>query len=141
MRATPRPYCGGVALDTPEREGHATVARHRAPAASRWFRRMFARDEEPTTTPAPERIPDHERTHVIMEPIPSQPTDVRLDYPNGDRLHAGWQYAGRDGAGHEEYIVRLPPTARLANGMVVRTERDVVLVVGVTDRPMAWRDL
>jgi hypothetical protein len=131
---------------TPEREGHATVARHRAPAASRWFRRFFVRDaaDEPTPPPAPERIPDHERTHVIMEPIPSQPTDVRLDYPNGDRLHAGWQYAGRNTAGHEEYIVRLPPTARLANGMIVRTERDIVLAVAVTDRqtwtPPGWRD-
>lgn len=112
------------------------MARHRASAGSRWFWRLF-RTEGP---PAPERIPNHEQTHVIMEPIPTQPEDVRLDYPNGERLHAGWRYAGRDGAGQEEYIVRLPPTARLANGMIVRTERDVVLVVGVTDRPMAWRD-
>lgn len=84
-----------------------------------------------------ERIPDHEQTSVIMEPTPTQPTGFRLDYNTGERLHGRWQYAGRDNAGQEEYIVRLPPSARLVNGMVVRTERDVVLVVGVTDR-QAW---
>lgn len=140
MQCAPHParIVAGVALNTPEREGHATVARHRAPDG--WFRRLFARDEEPTPPPAPERIPDHERTHVIMEPIPSQPTGFRLDYNTGERLHGGWEYAGRNTAGHEEYIVRLPPAARLANGMIVRTERDIVLAVAVADRQMMWGD-
>lgn len=95
---------------------------------------------QPETAPrTPPPAPVSEPDRVVLEELPAQPETVRLDYPDGARMHAGWQYAGPADGGHEQYIVRLPATATLVNGMVVRTARDVVLSVAVNDLPVRLR--
>lgn len=120
-------------------KGTATVARHAAPRR-RWFSRLAG----PTTAqvdptgplPAvPAATDSTER--VILEETPAQPHEVRLDYPDGSRLRAGWDYAGPAG-GQENYIVRVPSTARLVNGMIVRADRDLTLTVAVHDHPLRF---
>lgn len=131
------------------------MARHRASRVSRWFRRLTATASAPATPepadpaatgplPAVPATADPAQ-RVVLEEVPAQPTSVRLDYPDGERLHAGWHYAGRHGS-HEDYIVRVPDSATLVNGMVVRANRNVLLTVAVEDvppmtRPRHLRDL
>lgn len=69
---------------------------------------------------------------TAMEAMPSQPTEVLLDYPDGTRLPVDCQYDGPS-AGRHRWIAVVPSTARLANGMVIRVDRDTVLAVAVRD--------
>jgi hypothetical protein len=91
----------------------------------------------------PNRVDSPTGPANIVEPdsVVMEPETVRVDYPDGSHLHAGWQYSGPADCGHEQYIVKLPASARLVNGMVVRTSRDVLVSVAVRDVPVQMRTL
>lgn len=110
------------------------MARHRAPRASRWFRRqpVVAPTAGPTAGPAPAE-PLGQEDRVLIEELPTPPREMQLDYPDGSRLTAAAEYLGHQ-AGRERWLGLIPPNARLVNGMVVRLERDTVLAVQVRER-------
>lgn len=117
------------------------MARHRAPITKTWREWLsdLIKIERPAT-PEPSEFPTGPANIVEPDRVDLTPTrQVRLDYPDGSHLHAGWQYNGPAASGHEQYIVRLPATAQLVHGMVIRAARDVVLSVAVRDVPLQMR--
>lgn len=87
-----------------------------------------------STSPGEERASTAPLGRVLVEPVPTQPADVRLAYPDGTELPVACHYGGTAGT-RQKWIAVVPREAHLANGMVIRVNRDVVLAVALHDRP------
>lgn len=70
---------------------------------------------------------------VFLEALPTQPRAVTLNYPDGTSMPVDYMYGGPT-EGRERWIALVPATARIANGMVIRVDRDTVLAVALRDR-------